>query len=202
MGFLDIFQRHKPARGEIGYRKLDEWWSTAFTDTERKRILDVFKPLGAGDSSLLEGDILSSSESTLSFLTNLAGWFKKDTDRPIGYKILAKAEQVVPTSTSTLDCHFFYQAKIEMHYADRSDPRHLAEAESACRSQIAISNAAAKEFVNEFPGALPEHKGYKQLTIILHDRGAREEAIEVACRALSEGWSGDWPKRIERYSRK
>lgn len=202
MGLFDIFQQRKSARGEIGYRKLDEWWSTAFTDAERERILDVFRPLGGGKSSLLEGNIDSSSQSTLSFLTDLAGWFRKDADRQIGYKILAKAEQLVSTSTCALDCHFFYQAKIEMHYADRSDPRHLAEAESACRSQIAISNAATKEFADEFPGALPEHKGYKQLTIILHDRGAREEAIEIARRALSEGWSGDWAKRIERYSRK
>ena len=201
MGLLDVFKRHNPVGGEIGYRKLNEWWSTAFTNAERSRIMEVFRPLGSGNSALLEGNILSSSQSTLSFLTDLAGWFKKDCDRPIGYKILAKAEQLVPSSTSVLDRHFFYQAKIEMYYADRNDPRHLVEAEYACRSQIAISNAAAKAFAKEYPGALPEHKGYNQLTIILHDRGARVEAIEIARRALSEGWSGDWPKRIERYSR-
>lgn len=193
-------QRVEPIRGKIGYHKLAEWWNAAFTDDEQKRILDAFRPLAGGDNPLLEGTIISSSESSLSFLTNLSGWFKKDSDRQIGYKILAKAEQLVPASTSALDAHFFFQAKIEMHYCDRDNPQHLAEAEHACREQIAVAGPAAGEFTREFPGALPEHKGYKQLTIILANRGATGEAVEVARRAQSEGWSGDWGRRIERYS--
>jgi hypothetical protein len=161
----------------------------------------VFRPLGGGENPLLEGTISASSESTLSFLTNLSGWFKKDGDRQIGYKILARAEQLVPGSASALDKHFFFQAKIEMHYCDRDNPYHRAEAEHACREQIAVASPAAAELAREFPGALPEHKGYKQLTIILKNRGATEEAIEIARRAQSEGWAGDWARRIERYSR-
>lgn len=202
MGILDLFLRRKIVQGEIGYHKLAEWWDAEFTDDERKRILDVFRPLGGGKSPLLEGTISASSESTLSFLTNLSGWFKKDGDRQVGYKILAKAEQLVPACMSPFDCHFFYQAKIEMHYCDRDNPHHLAEAEHACRSQIAIAGPVAKEFAREFPGALPEHIGYKQLTIILDGRGAHEEAVEIARCAHSDGWSGDWARRIERYSRK
>lgn len=193
-------QRVEPIRGEIGYHKLAEWWNATFTEDERKRILEVFRPLGGGENPLLEGTISASSESSLSFLTNLSGWFKKDGDRQIGYKILAKAEQIVPASTSALDKHFFFQAKIEMHYCDRDNPQHLAEAEHACRKQIAVAGPAAREFAREFPGALPEHKGYKQLTIILANRGATGEAVEVARRAQSEGWSGDWVRCIERYS--
>lgn len=200
MSIFDLFQRRKVIRGEIGYHKLAERWYAAFTDDERKRILEVFRPLGGGENPLLEGTISASSESALSFLTNLSGWFKKDGDRQIGYKILAKAEQLVPASASALDKHFFFQAKIEMHYCDRDNPRHLAEAEHACREQIAVAGPAAGEFAREFPGALPEHKGYKQLTIILDNRGATGEAVEVARRAQSEGWSGDWVRRIERYS--
>ena len=83
-------QRVEPIWGEIGYHKLAEWWNAAFTDDERKRILEVFRPLGGGENPLLEGTISASSESSLSFLTNLSGWFKKDGDRQIGYKILAK----------------------------------------------------------------------------------------------------------------
>ena len=198
MSTFDVLQRRTAIPGEIAPHKLAEWWCSAFTDHERKRIREVFRPLGG--RSPLEGTISASAELTLSFLTNLSGWFKKDRDRPIGYKILAKAEQLVPASASALDKHFYFQAKIEMHYCDRDNPHHLAEAEHACREQIDIASSAAEEFTRKFAGPLPEHKGYKQLTIILYKRGATGEAIEVARRAQSEGWSGDWAPRIKRYS--
>ena len=181
---------------------LAEWWQAGFTDEDRNRILDVFHPLGAGRNDLLEGSNSASCKPSLSFLTDLSGWFTKDEDRQIGYKILAMAEQMLPTSLNVIDSHFFYQSKIEMHYRDRGDPHHLAEAENACRAQIAIAPLVAREFAKEFSGSLPEHKGYTQLAIILYMRGAIDKAIEVARRAQVEGWSGDWSRRIDRYSRK
>lgn len=199
MGVFNAFWRRSEPQGEIGYYKLAKWWNTAFTDEERQRILEIYHPIGG---QLLEGTILSSSQSALAFLTALAGWFRKDDERPIGYKILAKGEELVVSSESGLDQHFFYQEKIQMHYRDRNDPAHFAEAERACRSQIAIADSAAKEFLKEFPGPLPEHTGYKQLTIILDNRGEREEAIGIARRAEAEGWAGDWAKRIQRYSKR
>ena len=201
MTYFDIFRRRNVIGGEIGYRELAVWWETAFTDEERKRILEMFRPLGGGENPLLQGTITKSSMSTLSFLSNLSGWFEKDSDRHIGYKILAKAEQLVPASLSVLDKHFFFQAKIETHYRDRKDPHHLAEAEHACREQIAIAGPAAAEFARESSGPLPEHYGYKQLTIILENRGAVTEAAEVSRRAQSEGWAGDWTQRLKRYIR-
>ena len=39
--------------GYIGYYKLDQWWSGAFTQAERSHILERFNPLsvGGGDST-------------------------------------------------------------------------------------------------------------------------------------------------------
>jgi DNA invertase Pin-like site-specific DNA recombinase len=49
---------------------------------------------------------------------------------------------------------------------------------------------------------LPSHVGYKQLAIILEKRGQFDEAIKVAKQAKSQGWNGDWDKRIARCESK
>ena len=54
-------------------------------------------------------------------LSNLAGWFKNDKDREIGYKLLDKAEKLITDNTDTLDIHFFYHNKIEFYYRFREE---------------------------------------------------------------------------------
>ena len=203
MGFFDSFTRSKPVAGEIGYHKLVEWWNTGLTEIERKWILEVFQPLGSGKNGLIEGNIVSSSESTLAFLTNLSGWFTKEDDRLIGYKILRHAESnFAQNSKSMLDIHFFYQILIQMHYRDRADEDHLKEAENACRRQIDIEVAAGRAFKKDGFKTLPEHVGFKQLSIILENRKSFKEAISLAQQAKASGWAGDWDKRIEKYTNK
>lgn len=48
---------------------------------------------------------------------------------------------------------------------------------------------------------LPEHVGYKQLSIIYSKQGEFEEAISICQQALAQGWSGDWEARIQRYTK-
>ena len=201
MGFFDIFNAPRPIGGEIAYHKLVEWWRDSLSETDRKRILEIFHPLGSAKDALTEGKIVSSSESTLAFLSSLAGWFKKDGDRAIGYKILQQAERYVQVTRSVLDIHFFYQECIEMHYRDNLVEEHLIEAERACRNQISMAKRSARAFKRDGLKQLPEHLGYRQLSIILEARMAYKEALEIARQAKSEGWSGDWETKIERYSK-
>jgi hypothetical protein len=171
------------------------------TGDERASIQEAYKPLGFSSDSLTTGQI-RTSETTLDFLSNLSGHFKKDEDRPLGYKILDHAEQVALNSPDVLANHFFYQSAIEMHYRDRSDPAHLGEAVRACRAQIEIAKAAAKAFKKESPGNLPEHVGYKQLAIILAGQGLNADVASLARQAKNEGWSGDWDRRIAESTEK
>ena len=52
------------------------------------------------------------------------------------------------------------------------------------------------------PGKLGEHTGYKQLCIIRENQGNYTEVIRLAEQAKSEGWAGDWDKRIEKAKKK
>jgi len=46
------------------------------------------------------------------------------------------------------------------------------------------------------------HTGYKQLCIIREKQGNWQEVIRLAKQAKSEGWAGDWDKRIDRAKKK
>jgi len=52
------------------------------------------------------------------------------------------------------------------------------------------------------PGKLGEHPGYKQLCIIREKQGNWQEVVRFAEQAKSEGWAGDWDKRIEKAKKK
>jgi hypothetical protein len=49
---------------------------------------------------------------------------------------------------------------------------------------------------------IPGHSGYKRLCMIRETQGDYEAVINLATQAKSEGWQGDWDKRIERARKK
>ena len=118
-------------------------------------------------------------------------------------KILEKAETFVDKTDDILDVHFFYQNKIQVYYRNRDiDSNALDLAIQACKQQMSISKQAAKAFKKEFEGNLPEHVGYKQLAIIRDKQKDYESVIPISKQAKSEGWNGDWDKRIEKAMQK
>ena len=79
----------------------------------------------------------------------------------------------------------------------------LGKTVETCKKQIALASQAAKLFLAEYPlQALPSHRGYEQLIIILEKQGKINEAISLAEQAKKQKWSGDWEKRIARYKKK
>ena len=122
------------------------------------------------------------------------------TRRPftISQTILNKAVELL-AGASVLDNHFLYQTIIQINYRNRENAECLRTAVKACLKMISLAPEAARAFKCEFPkGQLPSHKGYEQLAIIYEKEGRFQEAIDFSQRALNQGWSGDWPKRIQR----
>lgn len=193
---FSLFKK-KPA-GAIKYYGLTDWWLTAFSETERKRILEAYGPGG-----VIEGDILSMSGSAAGYFGTMATWLKNEKDRHIAYKLLEKAEELAPAAP-VLDRHFLYQNKKDIYYRFRDmDDFALARAIEACEQQIAISAKAAEAFRNEYEDeALPLHIGYTDLAIIREKEGHLEDAILLCEAALAQKWGGDWERRIERYKKK
>lgn len=113
---FNIF-KEKPG-GQIKYYGLWDWWMNTFSEDERQRIISTFQPLEDMEDSLTKGKITFSGGSATSFLSALAGWFKKESTRTIAYRMLEKAEELV-TKASVSECHFLYQAKVEIYYRFR-----------------------------------------------------------------------------------
>lgn len=201
MGIFDFFKKKPKVNGIIKYLKLENWWLNELSDEEREIILNTYSPMGSADS-IIEGDIYSSSQTQLHFFWGLIGWFNKPELRHIAYKIIAKAETLISEHSEPLDIHFLYSEKIEVYYKDRDlHPDGLELAIQACEQQIENSPAAAKGLNDKLGGQLPSHKGYYQLAIILEKKKCYKEVISLCEKAKSQGWAGDWDKRIERCSK-
>lgn len=202
MGLFGLDKSATLIHGSIGYFGLEDWWLTAFSDDERRYIQATFQPLGSTGDSLTTGVITYTSETAVGLLGALAGWFRKPQDQAIAQTILDKAV-VLSKGAPLLDVHFLYQQMIETYYKDRDKPEYMEKAAGACRRQIALAPDAAKAFKVEYGNSqLPAHKGYQQLAIILEKEGRFQDTIGLSRQAESEGWAGDWARRIERCEKK
>lgn len=193
--------RQKQPNGLIKCYGLADWWMNELSGAERACIQNTYKPLGETPGSLTAGEISYSSQHVVGFLSCLASWFNKSDTRTIAYKILAKGQCLV-SAAPVLDQHFFWHQAIEINYRERENPLHLDAAIQACRNQIALAPQAGTAFRAKYRGrALPSHKGYEQLSIILGKAGQYHEAIDLCRTARDQGWAGGWESRIERCTR-
>jgi hypothetical protein len=191
-------------RGYIGYFELVEWWISEFSEAEREHIESVFKPRGYESSRPLTETVITwTSDTAVSCLSTLSSWFSKKQDRSIAYRILIKAENLLDERTEVLDRHFLYAQLMSLNYKDRSLPENFKKSIEYCRKQIDLSDLAADAFSMQFENSkLPSHKGYKQLAIILEKQKLFREAIELCSKAKSQGWNGDWDRRIEKCEKR
>jgi hypothetical protein len=204
---------------------LTEWWSTAFTETEREYIESVYKPFGSDPSErLLTGSHFAAGTKTtdtpVSLLYGLAQWFNSKKDIDIAKRIIAKADELATPDLPVLDLHFHYSTMIRVYYKDRDVPASLARSVWACQKQIELSPQAASEFKREHRALrasvhrggydsklparckLPRHIGFQQMCIILEKDGDFKGALRLAKRAFREGWDGDWDRRIPKLEKR
>jgi hypothetical protein len=193
--------------GALGHYGLREWWEATLTHEEKHAMRSAFaRPWaeqGAGNP-LLEGPAYYSSESVVAFLSARAGWFYKADNRSVAFKLIAKAEELVPQEPNILTVHFLYHQKIQSYYRWRDDvPDALEKAVDGCHQQIEIAPRAAAAFKEQYTGeTLPSHTGFKQLTIIEEKRGNFSEVVRLCELAESQGWAGDWIHRAERVAKR
>ena len=189
--------------GEIEYYGLSDWWLHELTPEERQTIITIYNPLGFSKKSLCEGKISWSSQTTMGFLTGLLSWFQKPEYHSISAKIINRLNRIPKKSMPIEDEHFFYQTQIETYYRNReNDKTAFASAIEACKQQISISEEAKTMFLRKYHAPLPSHVGYTQLCIILEKQQHFDDVIDLAKKAKTQGWNGDWDKRIERCLKK
>lgn len=76
-------------KGLIHYFNLEDWWLSEFSEAEQTRLVECY------GSSLVKGDIYSTSQTIHGFLKALASFWKPTKeDSILASRILAKANQV------------------------------------------------------------------------------------------------------------
>lgn len=207
MGLFDVFKGKPEIKGHLGYFELGDWWLVTFSKEDREYIDKNYEPLTIGISADTNSKPLTQGSSDISssasdFLMGLASFFSKPENYHIGLRIIDKAVELA--GSDILDLHFAYLEKIRICYRSRDEHSDaLGLAITACESQIDIAPKAAKAFQTEYPNEpLPEHTGYKQLTIIRANEENYKEAIRLSELAKMQTWAGDWDKRISRYENK
>jgi tetratricopeptide (TPR) repeat protein len=186
--------------GLFGSYGLYDWWINSFSEEERDRFKELYKPMGISYDDLVKGS-LHFPQTIVGFLTMLAGFTRNKSDVSIALKFLHKAEEFIDRAT-TIDKHFLYQELIQSHYKLRENINHLELAKAYCYKQIAIATDVAKQFLKEYDAPLPAHGGFYQLSIILDKEKKFEEAIKICKEAKRQNWSGDWEKRITNLENK
>jgi hypothetical protein len=193
--------------GELGYFGLTAWWTSSFSRTEQMHMEQALltPELPARCRPLTKDRGLLGVQSAAGLLTILADRLsEKAEDRGLACRVLAKAEERAIAEDDVLGLHFAYHQTIRLHCRWRerfADSMDLAFA--ACHKQIKLASYAVKAFHEKSPcEPLPTHLGYLQAANILEQQGAYAQAIEICRQAQSEGWTGNWPWRIQRLARK
>ncbi|WP_125899175.1 hypothetical protein [Boudabousia liubingyangii] len=219
---VDKSMKNIPIRGEIGYYGLEDWWLHELNESERKLIINTYKPMGTSNSkSTLLMNEVKSSQTTAFWLSVLAGWFKPNDPEQsrLILKIADKAWQVKDDlSPATGDDAIFSKhlalgALAEIYYRFRENPLLLERCIAAARMQVEMQSEAMKAHIRQekrlaAPGKknqpiiYPSHKGFKRLAIILEKEKRYEDALELLEEAATSKWDGDWDKRIERIKKK
>lgn len=196
-------KKPKPREGLLEKFKLWDWWETNFTEDERNRIIEKYRPLGSGGPSpLIWGN--TSASSPRAFLSTLATWFNNAEDFHLALKMMQKADTYPAASLSVEDAHFGCQERIKFFYRWRNDHAGALDAAiAACQEQVRLAPKAAEMFTtSERWGWMPRHYGYDQLAIIYEKQGKLKEAIDLCEAGKSQGWANDFDKRLTRLRKR
>ena len=100
-----------------------------------------------------------TSQTVISLLSGLAGWFNNEQDKTIAYRMIKKAENLITNNTNILDIHFLFHSKILIYYRRKNvDQNTINETIKACKQQIEIAQQAAIAFKKEYENTpLPSH---------------------------------------------
>jgi len=167
---------------------LMSWYKDTFTGAERAAIEAKYD---------FSGDFFGSAAG---FLADLSAWFNTKAQFDICSKIVAKAEELFQFG-DLIEMHYYFMHMINFFYKNRDREGYIEKAVEYCRKQIAIAPQCRGVFLMEDP-ILPSHTGYEQLAIIEKKNKNWQAVVDLCTQAKSQGWGGDWDKRIEEAQKK
>ncbi len=175
--FAEAEPHHKPG-GYIGYLGLDEFWY-GLTESERQLILSE------SAESPVEGEIVSTTYSQVSFLSNYACWAIKEAHWELAEKILSYCEKA---DGSLVDYHFLYLNVSECYFSQikKYEPA-IDKAIEFCKKDIDLFPQFREPLMIEFDGELPRIPSFQTLAMCYEKQGKYQEAIDVCKLAIAYG---------------
>lgn len=202
-----ILKRYFEIGGDLGYFGLGAWWLSTFSSPQRKHMEAILlgSEIPAGTRPLTRDRGLLPVQTAAGLLILLADKLaSRPEDRSLACCVLAKAEERALAGNDLLGLHFTYHQTIRIHLRWKGDFRDASDlAFGACHKQMRLSSEVAKVFSEKYPDKpLPIHLGYLHAATTLEQQGSYSRAIEICRQAQAEGWSGDWPWRIQRMAKR
>lgn len=166
---------------------LDNWFKSTFTADEQNILISSYP-------DFTDKNAVFNSDSAAFFLANSLMWYNKKDNADICVKVINKIEDLLKSEDNIkpIDLHFLYMHLINTCYKLRDKPHFLEKSIIYCTAQIAIAPVVKDCF-----SIMPEHTGYKQLCIISKKNKEWARVVELCNAAISQGWAGDWQKRID-----
>lgn len=210
--------------------QLKEWWIESLTASQRNQVSNDYRPMGlpVSDTPYLYQSVdktyFSDGAGKLGLLLTLsiiADGEAKEIIRTKAEEELFLCYRVF--DGNLIDTHLALASLIKHHYSLRADNKHYEKAKELCLMQISLASKVAKKFRHpkkpkelkrlhkitgirhpyyDEPQMLPSHTGYKQLAIILEKEGDIKGAIKLSEKALKQGWTDDYDKRLVRLNKK
>lgn len=184
--------------GDIFRYGLDDWWLSEFSQSEREQIADTYRPMGTSGRPLVEGNATRQPELHPGpFLANLATWVTKPALGDLALRIAEKSASFDTLPSDLTQAHFMFANLCQVYYRFRDTwPCAMEKAVWACKQDIELSSKLDPRRLGG--GVVVSHYCFKQLAIIEEKRGNFDRAAELCRKAMAQGWSGDWEKRLTR----
>ena len=164
--------------GYIGCLGLDEFWY-GLTESERQLILNE------SSESPIEGEVISTTFSQISYLSIYACWAIKEAHWELAEKILSYCEKA---DGSLIDFHYFYLRISDSYYSQikQYEPA-IDKAIEFCKKDIDLFPQFKEPLMNEFNGELPRIPSFQTLAMCYEKQGKYQEAIDVCKLAIEYG---------------
>lgn len=203
----NIFSRQAHTKGIIGYLGLEAFW-TSCTSVEQETLTRYYQT-GLGNqptASPIKGNITSSSETPLKYLSSMIGFATAEKDYNLADKIVSSAKNISIGDDELLDAHFFWQEAAECYYKQRDfRPDALDLTIEFCLQDIKIFPLYKKQLQKEF-GCIPRITTFQRLVILYEKQEQYQKAIDICNLAvkydLTDSIKGGYPARIARLEKK
>ena len=194
-------------KGIIGYLGLEDFWLSC-SQNEQKDLTRYYQGgLGtSANASPIQGNIQSSSNTELKYLSAMIGWAVSEKNYSLADKIINTGNKIKISKNNILDAHYFWQEAAECYYKQRNDKQDAIDmAINFCIKDIEMFPQYSYIMKQEF-GSIPRINTFQRLAIIYEKNKQYKEAIQICELAIKyeliDSTKGGYIARLEKLKKK